>query len=162
MIYTMGHSNLTAEAFADLIRPLGVTKVIDVRSYPSSRYVPWVNSGVVGATLRKLGFEYLYAGNYLGGMAEYEVTDERFLLRLNKVVSLGAQCNLVLMCAEKDPSQCHRAYKLCSTIHRLHPDVVMTHIVGAKHIDTRQFEQGKPYSFVSDYHPSHLTDLTGL
>lgn len=159
MIYTCGHSNLTADQYADTIKKYGITLVIDVRSSPASKYVPWVNKGIVGYELRQRGINYLAAGRVLGGYANYTVEDPLFLEKIARVVKLGEGENVVLMCSEKNPEGCHRAYKLCSTIHRVYPDVKMTHIIGNTTVDTREFEIERPFSFVSDYQKSHLTDL---
>ena len=39
-VFTIGHSNLTAEAFEGLLRKFGIELVLDVRSYPNAQYSP--------------------------------------------------------------------------------------------------------------------------
>ena len=42
-IHTVGHSNLSAESLVGMLKRRGITRVIDVRSTPYSRYVPQFN-----------------------------------------------------------------------------------------------------------------------
>jgi uncharacterized protein (DUF488 family) len=40
-LFTIGHSNLAADRFVDLLQHAGVTAIADVRSVPFSRWCPW-------------------------------------------------------------------------------------------------------------------------
>ena len=42
-IYSIGHSNHSAEAFINLLKAHNITCVVDVRSAPYSKYVPQFN-----------------------------------------------------------------------------------------------------------------------
>ena len=39
-VFTIGHSNRTWKAFLELLRALGIKRVVDVRSIPRSRHNP--------------------------------------------------------------------------------------------------------------------------
>jgi uncharacterized protein (DUF488 family) len=158
-IFTVGHSNYTLEQFLELLVKAGITTIIDVRSTPRSRYNPWVNKDVVGAKLPEQGIAYKYGGDVLGGFSPYTVNQSIFIAKINIAIKLAEQRPTALMCSERDPKICHRAYKLCSTIHRLYPDIKTTHILkGGILIDAREFEENQPYKFVADYHDKHLTN----
>ncbi len=57
MIYTIGFSGKTADIFTDVLDAVGVKKLIDIRLWRASRFVPWAS----GANLQKLlGDKYCY------------------------------------------------------------------------------------------------------
>src|SRR5215213_7523959 len=64
-IYTVGHSNVSAEAFVALLRQHGITAVADVRSHPYSRYLPHFSQPALKATLREAGLHYVFLGREL-------------------------------------------------------------------------------------------------
>ena len=43
-VLTIGHSNLPAERFMELLTSAGVTAIADVRSVPLSRRYPWFSA----------------------------------------------------------------------------------------------------------------------
>jgi uncharacterized protein (DUF488 family) len=65
--YTIGHSTRSIEEFVDLLRAVGVTFVVDVRTVPRSRTNPQYNRESLPDTLRglNLGYEHIAA---LGGL----------------------------------------------------------------------------------------------
>lgn len=67
MLYTIGHSNLSKEAFLELLD--GIDKVVDVRSLPGSRNFPHFNREEMGEWLTKYGIEYEWSKN-LGGLRD--------------------------------------------------------------------------------------------
>lgn len=120
-IYTFGHSNHTAEAFVSLLRQHGVTAVADVRSQPYSRLHPQFNREPLKAMLQREGFSYVFLGKELGARSEdpacYRQGKLQFSLlarhplflqgleRLRKGMESHA---IAIMCAERDPLNCHR------------------------------------------------------
>ena len=67
-VFTIGHSNLPAEAFEALLRKFGIQLVVDVRSFPRSRFSPQYDGAVLGKRLEEdLGIGYQQAGAALGG-----------------------------------------------------------------------------------------------
>lgn len=121
-LFTVGHSNLEAEALLELLRGAGVTAVADVRSSPYSRRLPQFNRPALEATLRAGGIAYVFLGAELGGRpssqelydaegwADYERvrrTDE-FHDGLDRVSRGLRRYAVALMCGEEDPLDCHR------------------------------------------------------
>ena len=120
-LYTIGHSNLPAERFLALLAHTGITAVADVRSVPLSRRFPWFSGKALAARLPSQGIGYLALGEVLGGrprdstlycdgVADYEAmaaTDE-FRAGLDRAVAESRKSRLCLMCAEREPLDCHR------------------------------------------------------
>lgn len=140
-LYTLGHSNLTLDDFIALLNQYGVKCVIDVRSSPYSRYVHWFNREDFRKALQAAGFRYVYGGSVLGGRAPYKLDDELFRSKLDRAVEVHSETPALMMCAEKNPQECHRAFKLIHALHTQHPDLEIVHILGKKEgtIDSREF-----------------------
>jgi Uncharacterized conserved protein len=69
-LFTIGHSNLSIEAFVLLLRQHGITAVADVRSHPFSRYLPHFNQSEIKASLSSAGIQYVFLGKELGARPE--------------------------------------------------------------------------------------------
>ena len=122
-VFTIGHSNLPAEAFEALLRKFGIQLVVDVRSFPRSRFSPQYDGAVLGKRLEEdLGIGYQQAGAALGGhlyegkgalrrRLTYEETMQqpefaRYLKAIRECAREGTR--VALMCSESDPAECHR------------------------------------------------------
>lgn len=135
-IFTVGHSTHAAEAFAALLRTHGVTAVADVRSAPWSRFNPQFNRETLARDLEARGIRYVFLGRELGARPEdpacYEGGRVRYarlartdLFRggLDRVVDGARRHRLALMCAEKDPLDCHRTILVARELARRGLDV---------------------------------------
>ena len=120
-IFTIGHSNHSLEDFLALLSGYGVTGVADVRSAPYSRFNPQFNRDALAAALKVRGVDYLYLGRELGGRPDdpacydggrirYErvARTSGFREGVARVVDAAAASRVALMCAEKEPLDCHR------------------------------------------------------
>ena len=120
-VFTIGHSNHSLEAFLELLANHGVTAVADVRSAPFSRFCPQFNRDALSAALKDRGIRYTYLGRelggrsadpacYQGGQIRYElvVRTKSFRDGLARIVDGAARHRIALMCAEKEPLDCHR------------------------------------------------------
>jgi uncharacterized protein (DUF488 family) len=126
MIKTIGHSNHPIGRFVDLLKSGGVEAVVDVRSTPYSRRFPQFGRERLAQSLSAAGILYRYEGAALGGLparsrsgfasakagkpATYDEIAERpeFKEALDRLVAGSADATLCLMCAEKEPLDCHR------------------------------------------------------
>ncbi|MCH7800774.1 MAG: DUF488 domain-containing protein [Chloroflexi bacterium] len=121
-IYTIGHSNHTWEGFAELMAKHDIEILVDARSNPVSRYAPFSNHRTLPDLLEGVGIEYMFFGGPLGGKPKNEAfydekgkpdyhkmraTDE-FDEAVDTVASMARRSNVVLLCSEEDPAQCHR------------------------------------------------------
>lgn len=121
ILYTIGHSNHKMEDFINLLKRYGVNCVADVRTAPYSRYCPQFNKDALAAALEAAGIAYIFMGKELGGRPSdqscYEngcvnfkrvAEREEFKQGIERLVADASKHNIALMCAEKDPLQCHR------------------------------------------------------
>lgn len=120
-VFTIGHSTHTVEAFLDLLRRHDVQAVADVRSSPFSRFSPQFNRESLEKTLRLGGIRYVFLGRELGartedrscydnGRVQYSRLAGTALFRsgLERVRQGAIRFRLALLCAEKEPLECHR------------------------------------------------------
>jgi uncharacterized protein (DUF488 family) len=119
-IYTVGHSNHRIERFLDLLRGAGITLVVDVRSLPASRRFPQFNRAALTAALAEAGIDYLWLGDALGGRPPQAdggaarpdygqmAAQPQFGQALKRVLELRGKHRPALMCAEREPLDCHR------------------------------------------------------
>jgi uncharacterized protein (DUF488 family) len=130
-IFTIGHSTHELETFISLLTRHGVTAVADVRSQPFSR-IPYYNRDVLAAALKARGIKYVPLGRELGarrdetecyidGQAVYEQVALLPLFRegIDRLMKGVAEYTIALMCAEKEPLDCHRTVLVCRHL-RLH------------------------------------------
>jgi len=127
--YSIGHSNIPAERFVGLLRAAGVHAIADVRSTPFSRFCPWFSAKTLKPLLEHDGIDYLSYGGALGGrpqrpelycdgVADYEAMarQSEFQAGLDRLIGDMARSRaqdrtpgrLCLMCAEREPLDCHR------------------------------------------------------
>jgi uncharacterized protein (DUF488 family) len=114
MIRTIGHSNHPIEHFLDLLKKNGVKLLVDVRSMPYSRRFPQYARERLSKSLSDAGIDYRWEGEGLGGMTKgvsglNEAADRaEFRQALDRVIQASLETPLCLMCAEKEPMDCHR------------------------------------------------------
>ncbi|MBM3649768.1 MAG: DUF488 domain-containing protein [Alphaproteobacteria bacterium] len=114
VIKTIGHSNHAIERFVALLAAGGVETVVDVRSTPYSRRFPQFGRERLAGSLAAAGLLYRWEGAALGGKprdgAGYEALAERpeFKQAVDRLVAGAGESTLCLMCAEKEPLDCHR------------------------------------------------------
>jgi uncharacterized protein (DUF488 family) len=121
MIYTVGHSNHPLAHFLKLLQGQGVHLLADVRSTPYSRFNPQFRRDALAAALDGAGVEYLFLGEELGARSKdpscYEAgrvsyrklaATELFRQGIDRVLAAAKTHTVAIMCAEKDPLDCHR------------------------------------------------------
>jgi uncharacterized protein (DUF488 family) len=128
-LLTVGHSNHPIERFLDLLARHAVTALGDVRSFPRSRFNPQFNREALEASLRERGIGYVFLGEALGGkrgdFGAIAALPE-FRAGLDRVRDGAARHRVALMCAEKDPLDCHRFMLICR---HLCDDLAIRHIL---------------------------------
>jgi uncharacterized protein (DUF488 family) len=120
-IYTIGHSTHSSEYFVQLLKKHSITAVCDVRSKPYSRMNPQFNRESLKETLASFGIKYVFLGKELGartedrscycnGKVQYELLakTELFKKGIDRVKKGADEYRVALMCAEKEPLDCHR------------------------------------------------------
>lgn len=120
-VLTVGHSTHPIETFIALLEKNGVTAIADVRSSPYSRFNPQFNRETLAASLKEHGIRYVYLGKELGaraddpacyvdGRVQYDRLGRRpeFREGIERVKRGSHDHRIALMCAEKEPLDCHR------------------------------------------------------
>lgn len=121
-VLTIGHSTHSLEAFVNLLKTHSVGAVADIRSTPYSGYSPHFNRESLRRALRLHQIRYVFLGRELGarsddpscfenGRVRYKrlARTESFRRGIERVESGSSTYRIALMCAEKDPLDCHRA-----------------------------------------------------
>ena len=143
VVLTIGHSNHPEETFLGLLERHRVTALADVRSTPFSRFNPHFSRKSLAGALAARGIEYLYLGRELGGRPDdpacYEggrirydrvARTERFREGLERVESGAVEHRMALMCAEKEPLDCHRTLLVGQALHERGTEVAHIHADG--------------------------------
>jgi uncharacterized protein (DUF488 family) len=147
-IYTVGHSNVSGEAFVALLRQHEISAVADVRSQPYSRYLPHFSQGPLKAALREAGIAYVFLGRELGarpddpgcyrdGRAVYAriAATPSFAEGLERLRRGAVRERIALLCAEKDPITCHRTILVCR---HLRGALAIDHILADGRVESQQ------------------------
>ena len=121
-IYTIGHSRHPAEAFTALLRRHAIARLVDVRSHPTSRWAPHFGKAALARILAACAIDYRFLGGPLGGRpegAELYTSDGSldpvrrakapdFQAGIDELLVLAREQQTAILCAEEDPSRCHR------------------------------------------------------
>jgi len=139
-LYTVGHSTHSMDRLLELLKRHSIQAVYDVRSWPYSRYNPQFNRQTFRSSLEKAGIRYVFLGDQLGarsknpahhhnGKVQYSTIAEspEFKQGLGLVLKGIEIERAALLCAEKDPINCHRAVLICR--HIRNSGVMIQHIL---------------------------------
>lgn len=148
-VLTIGHSTHSIKAFNALLRQHNITVIADVRSSPYSRFNPHFNRETLEGELRKKGIKYVFLGRELGGRSDDPTCHENgrvsysriaqtelFKSGLDRIVRGADDYRIALMCAEKDPLQCHRTLLISRSLVERGIDV--EHILANGKLETHQ------------------------
>lgn len=131
-VYTIGHSNHTMAVFLSLLKRHSVEEIVDVRSAPYSRVYTWFSRPVLAECLRRARIAYTFLGDKLGarpadphcytnGRAEYALIarSSAFRTGIEQVQRRAAERRVALLCAEREPLDCHRSILIAPTLIRV-------------------------------------------
>lgn len=125
-IFTIGHSNQTAEQFIDLLQKHGIRLLADVRSAPASRFSPQFNRAALMHCLQEAGIDYRWFGQALGGKPR--APERVFSAGIADLLQAAAARSTAIMCAERDPRMCHRTHLVTPAL--LKNGATVMHILG--------------------------------
>jgi uncharacterized protein (DUF488 family) len=95
-IYTIGYQGMSIEELGEAMARYDIDRLIDVRSKPYSRNTSFNRNRLI----ESLGASYLWKGDVLGGFAK---------IKDDAIEWLAAQeDNVLVMCMERHPCDCHR------------------------------------------------------
>lgn len=139
-IFTIGHSNHPTDVFISLLNGAKVGAVADVRSIPYSKRHPQFRKDALAANLKDAGIAYVFMGDQLGarpkdphcytdGRADYAkiAATSAFEDGLKRLEEGAKSLRIALMCAEREPLDCHRT--LLVSRHLLRRGVSIQHIL---------------------------------
>jgi uncharacterized protein (DUF488 family) len=158
--FTIGHSTRSVDDFVDLLRPLEITLVVDVRTIPRSRTNPQYNSEKFAKALADFQIDYVHIAA-LGGLrgktsevpadvnafwenrsfhnyADYAMGKE-FRSGLARLREMGHANVSVIMCAEAVWWRCHRRI---IADYLIAANETVFHILGPNRIERARITQG--------------------
>lgn len=160
-VLTVGHSTHAIEAFLGLLQRHNVTAIADVRSAPFSRFNPQFNRDALEAGLKAQGIRYVFLGRELGarsddptcyenGRVQYQRLAQTALFQsgLKRVMQGTLKHQVAMVCAEKEPLECHRTLLVARALVERGVDVA--HILSDGRLETH------------DAAMARLLDLVGL
>lgn len=126
-IYTIGHSTRSLDELIVALQAHGIKLLVDIRSFPMSRRLPWFNRESMEQELPKAGIAYRWLKD-LGGRrkkqidqspntalrndsfrnyADYMLSDS-FRTAIAQLIAWAAEQPTAIMCAERVYFRCHR------------------------------------------------------
>lgn len=124
-LFTIGHSTHDFAKFLELLKQHEIQVVADVRSRPFSR-LPWFSRPELEKELKASRLRYVFLGDelgarrverecYIGPRADYELIAQTpaFARGIERLREGVGKFRVALMCAEKDPLDCHRTVLVC-------------------------------------------------
>lgn len=161
VVFTIGHSTHSLEAFVALLKRYDVTALADVRSTPFSRFNPQFNKNTLAGDLKVQGIKYVSFERELGGRSDdrscYEkgrvqygrlARTELFTQGIERVKRGAEEHRIALMCAEKEPLECHRTLLVARALDK--QGVAVMHILGDGRLESHRDAMER------------LLDVTGL
>lgn len=141
MIYSIGHGNRLIGDFLGILKKNNAKYLIDVRSFPKSKFNPSFNKDSLESECKKHGIKYVFMGETLGGRpkakhlydeegrADYTLIakDKNYQNSINRLkIAANLEDNTFIMCSELCPSQCHRSKLIGKTLNEI--GLKVTHI----------------------------------
>jgi len=112
-VWTLGTSNRSWEEFTRFLQMYRLEMVIDVRSFPTSKFAHFKQASL-NPSLAEAGFGYYYLGKELGGYRRegYEAYTQTlpYLAGIELLERMSSRCRSAVMCAERLPWRCHRRF----------------------------------------------------
>ena len=150
-LFTIGYASFSITEFINALRSHEITALVDVRSAPYSKYKPDFKKDNLNKILVDNDISYIFLGKYVGARVEdpecyidgklnYGLLKEtkNYQAGIDRILTGMREYGIALMCAEKDPVNCHRTFLICRTL-RSYP-IKIRHILEdgslEDHIDT--------------------------
>lgn len=157
-IWSIGHSNHAFERLDALVRSERIEFLVDVRSYPYSRFAPHFNREDLQRAMEMSGIRYLFMGLELGGRPQRDehydadghalygpmAAEAGFRDAIDRLLHGAQDHRLALLCSCGAPQECHRRLLvgrvLCergAELHHILPtgEVEIERAVSLPHVD---------------------------
>jgi uncharacterized protein (DUF488 family) len=152
-IYSIGYASFSISDFLKALLNYDIDVVADVRSQPYSRFKPEFNRENLKTVLKNSNIGYAFLGDqcgariddpdcYVDGKIDFNrvAQNKEFQKGLKRLKKAMENYRIAIMCAERDPINCHRTVLICRNLCFEH--IVIKHIVGngliEDHLDTER------------------------
>lgn len=156
MIYSIGHGNRSWPEFLSLLVSKNCKFLIDVRSFPSSKFNPSFNKDQLDQQCRLAGIKYVFMGDTLGGRpankslydiagrADYQLIEKSLpyvegISRLERASRISE--NTFVMCSELSPCDCHRSKLIGKSLEVLGISILHLDKIGAEVSQSQVIDQ---------------------
>lgn len=142
IIHTIGYAAHTVESFIAALEKFSITAIADVRSQPYSKFKPEFNREKLKKVLINKRIEYVFLGDNIGarikapecyknGQVDYELMSKHPLFQegIARLLKGMENFSIALMCAERDPINCHRTILICKHLKKY--QIQINHIIDA-------------------------------
>jgi len=142
IIHTIGYAAHTVESFIAALEKFSITAIADVRSQPYSKFKPEFNREKLKQVLINKRIEYVFLGDNIGarikapecyknGQVDYELMSKHPLFQegIARLLKGMENFSIALMCAERDPINCHRTILICKHLKKY--QIQINHIIDA-------------------------------
>jgi uncharacterized protein (DUF488 family) len=143
-VFTIGHSNQPIEAFIALLVKYDIEVLVDIRSFPFSKFAKQFDQDGLSSALMQAQRKYLFLGHELGGRPnEAHFYDEegyvlywkiaesaRFQHAIERLRNGISKYRVALLCSEENPLHCHRRLLVARVLKNCGVDV--RHIRGKR------------------------------
>jgi len=125
MLFTIGYQRTALTHLLALLAGLGNDSLlVDVRSSPASRRKEFAQASLS----QHLGGRYIFAGQHLGGRTPVTQAGIRRLRQLSD------EHNVIIMCMEHAPGECHRHHDICAPHFPRALHIVDNNLITARHL----------------------------
>jgi hypothetical protein len=132
VLYTIGHGSRELDGFVAQLRSVGVTLLVDVRTFPSSRWSKQFDKrrlcqpGALGADMRYRHMPEL--GGYNLDKSP-RTKDDNWRAGIAWLGDRARRETLAIMCMERTPETCHRTQTIEPDLRRVAPDLEIIHLL---------------------------------
>ncbi len=124
LLYSIGYATKPIEVFIAQLKTYAIDAIADVRSVPYSKVFHDYHRETLAAKLNAIGIHYVYLGEELGPRSKDDAHyDEQRQIQFDRLMraplylsgikrlqaGLDKGMRIAVMCAEKDPADCHRS-----------------------------------------------------
>lgn len=151
IIYTIGYAHHTQESFLELLLKYQINCVIDVRTMAYSGFHPQFNKEIIKSYLKQHGIVYLHMDQAFGIIKDQVALNTKegyldftklaqtdaFLEGIQRIQNgLEKGYCIAFMCAEKDPTDCHRSTLVARRLYEIGYQVA--HVLHDGEVETQE------------------------
>ncbi len=153
-LFTIGYASFSIKDFVSTLQQHKINALVDVRSAPYSKYKPEFKKDSLNKFLVDNNISYIFLGKYVGARVEDPTCyidgklnygllkkTKNYQTGTNRILNGMKDYRIALMCAEKDPVNCHRTFLVCRTL-RSYP-IKILHILEDGSLEDHNHTEGR-------------------